>query len=476
MATTRSAIAIINTFSGTGQTYSAIASNVIIQNNKCNDFQNLAITSASNVPGLFTSNFNVINNSFGFIYYLTDSSSKINPNINGVYNSGLNITNNNCFGIVGPVSSNGLYSSACVSDIIISSNHCSYIRSYISNGTLSYGSLKINDNSLKALDYSLFTIDAAIGFDAVAIYVSGSGSGIIEANISGNTISGNDYVVQSYSSGIICYSGANIIGNIINNFDTYGIMLNGSGKTYIVNNNQIYRGSEVILGYIYGDPGSICDISGNYFDSTTLNGTDGYAISIPINANWIVERNKNQIVTCIIGAEQGIITLNGIAIGSGSTTTPNSLDTIVGDIKITKLLKKNPYIDTVSMYLETDGWADRTFAWAVSLKDLLPKGVKILNASITVNLTNNSAGGSIYLSLIRNNQNNTEYTSLTSSPIDSASYTTGTNKTLSLNTSSGNFYNHYSDAFNALEVYTGLPSGYASGSIYFSSFIVQYTW
>ena len=471
-AFSRSAIAIVNNFSGTGQVYSAIISNVTIQNNRCDGYQNIALISSSAAPGLFVNNVNVYNNSFGYILYSTDSSGKIHPDISGVYNSGLNISNNNCIAIAGPIFSDGQLGTLPVSsgDVNIFNNHCAYIRSYATKDTLKCGSLKITNNSLKALDY-VSTMQDTINdtSNPVAIYVGGS-DGNAEVIISNNVIDKSELSTQVYDLGIVPTCSANIYGNIIRNFADYGIYLQGALLTYNVNNNYIYRDGTAITAYISGSS-NFADITGNYFDSQNINGIDGYAVIIPDNSNWTVERNKNQVVSCIIGGNLGRITSDTFLIGSGDTATSGDLATEVSKLTV----KVNSYADIingVAVEILTDGFAPHDVRWAVNLKDILPKGVKILNISTTVSSQYASAGGSLNLTLNRRTINNTDYTQSASVLTDSILPATK----LLADVSAGNFYNYSSDVFHLVDIRSGFPAGFGTGSLFWGNIIVTYTW
>lgn len=471
----KSAIAIVNSFSGTGQVYSALASNVLINNNKCDGYQNLSLVGTSS-PGLFVNNINITNNSFGYILYSIESGTKINPSINGVYNSSINITNNNCIAIAGPVRSTGRLATSPVSsgDIVISNNHCGYIYSYATKDTVQCGSLKISNNSLKPFDHQTFMIDTLFDTnDPTAIYVAGDGE--IDVIISNNTINAQILNSQVYNTGINSIAGSNITNNIIHNFDTYGIYLSGDDEiSYNVNGNKLYRDGTSITAYITGED-NIADITGNYFDEVTVNGVDGYVVDIPENSRWVVERNKNQTVRHVISASNGVVLSDSIELGSSSAA--GTLVTEVAGLKVTRLTTENPFISSVNGILfNTTSFGPHQLDWIVDIKELLPKGVKVLSISISILASANSEGGSVYLNAARTSVSNTTSSASTSTSVDNGSYTTNTAVQMILDVSGENMINNSSDVYHTVSVSTGFPAGFGTMSLSFGYLIVEYTW
>lgn len=467
-----SAIAIVNNFVGSSQIYSGIISNVLINNNRCDGYQNVSLVSVG-APGIFVNNVNVTNNSFGYIFYATESSTKINPNINGPYNSSLNIINNTCMSIVGPILSDGTFGSFTASsgNVSIFNNYCSYIRSYSTNNSGKSGNVNICNNYLKSSTYQTYMVDILNdSHNAIAIFVGGNDdSNVI---ISNNNISKHDLYDQVYRIGIACGPSANISGNTICNFSIYGIFFGTNiFSNFNINSNNIYRESTDISAYITGTGISSADITGNFFDSQTINDTDGYVVVIPDNSNWVVERNKNQVVNFMIGGLCGQVTSAQFEIGSGDTGAAGDLAPEVSKLSILR----NGYVNSLHSFGAAITAQMGTFAhqvrWDVDLKNLLPFGVKILSVTLNVSTDFASASGVLLLNINRRTVNNTDYTS---------SFTTATDSILPvtkmiIDTSDDNFYNYSSDAFNILSIATGLPSG-ADGNLNLSPFIVSYTW
>jgi len=353
----RSAIAIINTsINGTSSSVQPVLLNATISNNICNKDQAIILTSKMvNVlgvdymtyPGLTAVNCDVSSNVCGTIGYFVSSATKTNnqPSFTNSNSrgSGLNIISNDCR-YISNLNSTGKYFALSK----LSTNYSQYPSGYVSikNNIVNWihtgcsyeenSSLDISDNSLMAYDiaylddfgdnaaYITTSLAYTIPTYKYAIVVSGNYNnnlGLVpdvgndsNVTVSGNTTNTGLYVnsisvpINYEYGGYVCsLASAQITKNtfrgIANNITaltgSHGIVAGGS-VTYITN-NRIYRGANNIRAYIFqGHPyssptaTSYGNITDNYFDSYSCNGTSDEDVSKSIPDRWTYERNKNQ--------------------------------------------------------------------------------------------------------------------------------------------------------------------------------------
>ena len=321
-----------------------ILNNITIENNRGN-FNSWILLSSDNIGsnttrGLQACGIKIIGNTFDYLWY--NLSRYVHHGYNGVvgtnvsdsypqYTSEVEIINNTFVGIA-PRTTTGakIYSTGSSAvkvaspSMIITENKCSTIKvacncdTYNPAITQDSGEVIISNNVLSSCHWqeSSFTpLDSpyVIGYYGYAIQLVGSSASSttikgVFVNINGNIINdiakGNKYNVAIESDGISCVVTNNIIDSC---FITYGIFVSGSAfatanpADFIarVKNNSISRKAATVTAYISVFPETTnkeIEITDNFFDSSTVDGTDENTVLIAPNYAYtsIVQRNKNQ--------------------------------------------------------------------------------------------------------------------------------------------------------------------------------------
>ncbi len=419
-----SAIAIINSNAG-GSSNPADLRHCIIENNITNRDQSIIITSMSNsnlditTPGLSANDTFIRNNACGNIGQVVSS---FDSNIN----HGLTIENNYCKYIANLDSlGNFKFSLASFSgtlgaithdsaDVVIKNNSCSWIHCAsitTDYGILPSGTLFIDDNKLKAYDTAyLLALGASISGiilnNAILVYgrvIGTSDDGYSECRIINNTTDFGIFTSTQYSYASCCeINGSSAIINSnafrgIKDEVASSVMLNFSGLRIIATNNRFDRYTSKINNYInIFNPDATGLIVDNFFDNFTTDDASNTAdvISMPGVKGIVAERNKNQTGTIILNPSQG-----NIAIGIGSLTTTVIVGKSTSQVFPPDGLLLGNYIlynqSLLITYLNTDaGDADRFFVWDISLDDVLPSGVEVVEASLAAHASANTSSSS----------------------------------------------------------------------------------
>jgi len=455
----RAAISIINTAATTSPpAVQPALLNSVISNNYCNKNQAIVLTSVlkSGVmlfPSLTIHGCEISDNICGTIGYLTGSETKIismSPVVN-VFNdkmAGLTIRDNIChyitnldstgkyflmsrIGVSSPfvgVSINQIQYSTGNVDII--RNKCNWIHTgiaYEENSTL-----RILNNTLSAYDTTYLVnygenLPNAIynpAFPLInvssnyAIFVSSNKHTLVNAQTPGEgsdsccVISGNvtntgywdaiNFAPVSLKYGlgyIYCQSSCTVTDNVLKGVgETFGfgsLILLG-GKTSIVENNRIYRGTNSIFAYVafanfeaptvWDGAESKGVIMGNFFDSPFINDILPQTITtdkvirlddVSVNAkNWIAERNINQTVTTAFNVSAGQHTYGSLhRVFPG--TVPGGTDVWSQD---------DPTATVRIIYTSGSGLFDN-YQWTIPVYALIPKRTRIVKAFVTVTNT-----------------------------------------------------------------------------------------
>lgn len=378
--------------------------NVLIEGNRCTDNNGLGTQSIYIGPdvvstgsySMLAQNVTIRDNTCGVIGHF-------------VRTGPLFIERNTC-SVIASSDATGFFSGSDAVDYdtgtaIISQNKASYIR-YNAKDFQTASSVQIINNVLDSLfDISVLDdhVDDAWSDQNYAISILNVDNST-NANsylISGNTILGNGV---GYYIGITCDCAAIISNNIIRKFSGYGILPAPQISGTIVSGNQIYRGANSVLGYVFPLPanssvsGTIVD---NFFDSPFISGTNT-AVVAAYPAGWIIERNKNQSNTLAVSAHAGAhsvtVNVNGnILNDNGTTSAPGMLVAGGYNQTIASTIYAENAIFLNSEFIGTSGPAVRfvdspadsaffiEFEWAVNLIESLPQNVTItrITASYT---------------------------------------------------------------------------------------------
>lgn len=415
----QAAIAIL-TINNATSTDPAIFRNSKIANNTCDRIQGIFATIAIAGGLIARPGLNIIDvviemNQCGTIGYLSTSvgnslTTQDNPS------SGLTIQHNTChyietamgngvgFLIIFPPYDFGL------GQVSILNNYCNWIHVVSQDGSSTdstndeFSNLQIKNNVLTAFDFAyIFNIILPMGIAnntaiIVGSYPTSAAGDITSCTITGNSISTgmyNDGTSYTYLSGIYANCSAIIDNNIIKGFaksssavtDGYGIIAAGATvgnaiRKYTITNNQIYRGTATINGYIAGTTSasfpSIGTVVDNIFDSTTIDGSS----TVVVAANpktWTVARNKNQTDTILIAGESGMLKMGH----SGSIVTigtPVSGVTIATD----NTIPVSSLAPAITITYSADSATITSFVWLIPVNTIIPRGALISSISITV--------------------------------------------------------------------------------------------
>lgn len=434
----RSAITILCTAAsgvGTSTTINPLLRNAIIANNYLNQDQMILVSSMTGTSralsiGLQAQSVKIDNNVCGTIgYFVTTGYRKDTFTASSTSNSltsGLTISNNVCHYITN-LNHLGEYirisedPSVSVDRVIastgyvtIENNRCNWIHAGIAK--IENSSLTINKNTLagyldsyisrftnKVTTYPLFIDANEYDYAGVSFPTVPDGSNDSAVNVTKNIIT-TGFGVDA--AGAITYyktngylwtkSSALIKGNVFKGTDdlTTGAILLGGTNT-IATNNRVYRGSANIAKYIkfysVDDPSwdgytSTALIVDNYFDSTTVDGSDDSIID-ETRPKWIVERNINQTASMYIGiANNNLATIQDYG---GYEAKFNSDDN--ADIDIEYGMHSATGRVTSNCLRVSDGRAspaETSISWNTTLDNILPKGVKIISLKMGIKKTN----------------------------------------------------------------------------------------
>lgn len=439
----------------TGSTTAAVVVNCEIDNNICGQEQSIwlgsvvdSVSSEFEVPGLNVVNTRISNNQCGAIGYLTSNdASGRNFAVRGTAGRGYGlIIEGNTTMYIGRMSEFGLKISA-VSDFplynygpgptVIRNNHAHWIHAYIGvdDSADQYGPLVIQENILDGYDQTYLTAISgvlplqnwAIGVDSV--FDSGD-STHGHAEIANNTIDFGVYdgTVYGYETGIMVatqstngtfadanqFPQANIHDNHVaglNDSATAVYFSIGIATLSAENNiqgNKIFRSSNSIANYIryIGSASSEGLIVDNYFDEPTTNGTIT-ATMIVAGDTWTLDRNKNHTVTLNINTFSGSFDVRPSVLGADGFITGDYAGIISGTISDVAILRKSNVVaplfepETVVFRYEVGSASGSVqYNWFISLEDILPKDVFIIESSVRASSSGTTDFGQGFLAIV----------------------------------------------------------------------------
>lgn len=439
----RAAIAIINkATSGSVTDVQPQLINAVINNNKCDKNQSIILTSilvnvsgdlTMTYPGLVTKYCEVKNNVCGAIGYWVSAGTLSTGGFNEQKTAGLSIADNICHLIFASDSTAKIfrisvgfvnYSYYPSGNVIISNNKVNWIHTGVAYEEKS--SLIISKNNLTAYTQSYLNDygDTAFSFtqDLYAINVRGnkyhSGSPILFPGdemdsaciISDNTTSAGYFqdafatpITYQYGGYVYATCSVNVTNNIFK-----GILsdaTNAAGIRFInlnsiIQGNRIYRGSSNILAYVafitlsgafvsLNPTNPTAFITDNFFDSTTVDGTNDSTVWGVANLpnHFVFERNTNQIKYAVKPLVDETYTSQK---DSSSPSTAFFQDGTGWQLKAAAhyLFGGPTIVPPVSPYLRiTDNTHDNTvrkyFAKNFNF-DFLPSSVKVLEIMISI--------------------------------------------------------------------------------------------
>lgn len=405
----QSAIAIIGLQNGPSLNPAVIANSSIV-GNICNRAQSIIITTIVDVtspsppiineiwhrPGINFIHTSIISNNCGVIGYVASSlkHSQSDLLIDGyALTSGLLIKENtvNLIGLFGPtgyMGGSGAFQLAFIQygtgNVVISDNFVHWIQVGVSNNDTNheYSSLSIINNKCTAHNSSYLagynsTINAAINIIGNSSADENSNIQVFNNNIQQGFADG---VVYRYSYGILTTSGGSIRNNYVSGIDTggYGIVITpiaGLFNIYNISNNTIVRDpSKTITAFIYNAGSALpiysyATITDNYLSSPFINSgnTDTNTIKNAA-ANWVLLRNKNQTVTQVLHARDGVWSINDNILGGTTTSVINQIFSSVSSIE----------------YRYNEVGTDEFAMLRIPLLNILPYYVNVIGFSVTI--------------------------------------------------------------------------------------------
>jgi hypothetical protein len=437
------AIAFVGTETSFTVAEPSLISNINISRNYC--YQNQVfyfVNSYSDtgnsysIPGLSSVNVKIFDNKIGYIGYTISGNNKFNTDIVG--QQLFSIERNELIAVVGPLDETGKnpfiqadslgHSGATgpglpSGNVIISDNDLNFITCDARGGSADIdgyiGHLIIDKNRLFGQDYTnkvfnkfgtipwstLFTDNnVAIAVNSRYYYSFDESAECVE--ITNNIIQGNkiDGIFYGYAGGIKVTQSSLITGNIIKglvNVQDLGIdysfaillqkQISSDDPFSKIHHNSMYRNDVGLYSYVrcFSHTATITD---NYFDSSYIdvaNTDENVVIAEYISTasnHMVVDRNKNQIITTAIHGTDWHVLINGYDMGSCNATDLYS--TVLG-WGINRVLGRDPNDSSLSQFncsiaFTNSGLSNFSARGVMSLKDKLPKGVKILSGSVRV--------------------------------------------------------------------------------------------
>jgi hypothetical protein len=427
----QSAIAIVSLNSvGIVSSEPAVVYRARITDNVCNRSQGIyllqetlaqvAVAASVDGPGIRTFDVIISGNSCGAIGFITTSlDSTASVAITGDRTSGL-IIENNTANIIATMTNarfaaavlpgtvivsqfeyvagdNHLASPFPGGNVRISGNNCNLIVNGVTDiSNDNYVAIIIDNNTITATDPTYLDNWRSVVFfganQLCGINVSHSADNIGDIIISNNILIPGlfDSIAYEFNIGILSEVSATINNNIIRGIVAAGFGIHADsitlGKQYIITNNQIFRTDSVAITQFIWLDRTDNQVSGlcvdNYFNSPFIAGdlVTGPGSTATINTDyadtWIVERNKNQTETYEISGRNGLITndnngvLNDYLI-CGSNVAPATL--------MVRASRASVPNDIILSYAPA---AAEYFNWHISLYELLPPGVQIIDVTV----------------------------------------------------------------------------------------------
>jgi hypothetical protein len=414
----------------------------LIQNNLCDKNQLISITgtfngSSSMVSSIVPIATRIVNNTCGTISVAgaADNDRNYETTTDGIARDkgyGVIIADNTCR-FIGQLNSVGISCFASTRFVapaisfnscpmLIQRNQCSWIQlipnvitapstpdvtAYQQNAVLS-----ILDNSLRsyqaaagATSYylSLFSVSSS-DFINAAIAILAPFNYQVQSIVRGNTVMQGSALnslgaVVTYDYVNCAYIGSDVTidGNVFNNLQASSDMVyivRSPGPNIVITNNQFYRNGTVINSYINVLLPSSGIISNNFFDSSTIDGSNNTLVAGSL-AGIVYAGNKNQIGYTSVDLNNA----SWLAGGSlDNQTTAPTADGLLDIFFPNSVGNRTPY--TVTMWAPTSAQAPGQYA-EIDLHPYLPPGTQLLYAVIGFVGTSGagSATGSIQASI-----------------------------------------------------------------------------
>ena len=401
---------------GGALTHPAVAANVHIYKNSCDERQgiyvygSMATIPIPDSPGLSAVNVNIEENNCGVIGYLISSARNVNASPFANRIGGLNIKNNNVNAIITINNLGRLLVTAEFTptegsgDVKIEGNCCNWIDITCNDFENQQGIVRINSNILRTFDtdYYMNTIGGTSSTPSAIKIINNTtlaGSGnhlpLSICDIKNNIIDGYGFNnVYLYGSGILVGgSNCSIIGNTINGFTVNGIIVlqnpfaNDAAtmkQPILISENSIFRENRDITSYVQGTigPAVYPEIQGmivdNFFDSPYVDAAEtNTAVVLLIGggvqggSGWFASRNKNQ--TQFVRVKTGTL-----AMGSGIAPRAQQPGTPIASGWEPQVDIGNAFI---IRYANADG--STNFRWVVDCQAAMPDRTYVVDASIT---------------------------------------------------------------------------------------------
>jgi hypothetical protein len=432
----QSAIAIIRSeLTGPAPTTPSLVANCQISGNTCNLKQGIYITQENStgtidddLNSLSVINTTIENNFCGVIGFLVGGVIANTFSYELVTNrtKGLVIQNNSCNLIgnianyIDPILTTGTFLveaddiDVVAGSFAIHNNSCNWIN-VSSTGSDPFGvyasQKSITDNRLTAFDVtylSNYTTSPIVGgYTCISVFHNNNSS-VGEVVISRNIIDrgafdeGAGIVFYGYLAGIFSSVSGTITENIIRGIDVngYGILLSTvytGEREFIVQSNKIDRQGLDISRYIEistDNTQAFGLVRDNFFDSPTIDqaGTDTEVVNDNHSLNVIVTANKNQTeVVPVHGAYGQLGTANSNAATFNSAGYTANLPPATGFVLLSNASWNDAAGNTVQLYY---GDLNQAVAWnwTIPLSSMLPYGVEIISAQVTVTVSGNISG------------------------------------------------------------------------------------
>jgi hypothetical protein len=385
-----------------------------IENNYCNNHQNIILSSAIHSDNnislkLSTINVSVNNNICGSIGYFTSFGTKSSPTVSfpmtfstsNAQDFNLSIKENNCHYIrladgygrtfFLSVPDNVNNTSLTTGNVIIENNTSNYI--HVGTNSTTNGSLIIKNNSLPGYTEDYITLDPFVnlesGFQTLtssiqeySMYVGGRSA---TSNLGNCIIEGN--IVYSSSWNVtyqpIGYLRADINAIIKNNIfrGTSGnvdLIVVGGDNT-IIESNTIFRTAFSVTSYIkwdnlintsYNGETSLGVVTNNIFDSSTIDGSTDNLLKGNFPPRWIVNQNINQVEYA------NFVVVNGLMQGTtkNNRNLSNDATLIINPLR-TSLDGNEGSLITVLQTTDTNA---KYFSYVWNLNNHLPTNSKLI--------------------------------------------------------------------------------------------------
>jgi hypothetical protein len=533
------AIAFVGTETDYFQPYPSLISNILVENNHCYQNQAFYFVNSYSVsgnsfsiPGTTAVNVKIHNNKVGYIGYTISGNDKFNSDIIG--QQLFSIEKNELIAIVGPLDETGKNPSIQSGNlgfggatgpglpsgnVVITDNDLNFITCDARTGRALadyalvdgyVGHLVITNNRLFAQNYTtkVFDIFGTIPWssyftsDNVAIAVSSryynefneaaTGSIITNNIIQGSVI---DDVFYGYGGGIKTSQSSLISGNTIKGLAnvqnsgtdySFGILVDrliAADDAYSkIHHNSIYRNGNALSAYVYC-LAHTAEVTDNFFDSSYISGSDENVVLFipdfltPNTNGMVVDRNKNQIITTALHGTDWHITVNGYDMGSCNAT---DLYASVLGWGAKRTLLRDSYDTALSqsdsaIALSTTGSSNFTVNAVLSLKDKLPKGVKLLSGSVRVVSDTQSGSNTMSLVFVRKKTHAGTTNTFLDSTTFSSPYVINTIVPLSVNLSAEEWVIEPSEMFNlAYLSFNGVSV--SSSIVSIDCVILKYKW